>query len=123
MAETVRYPDGMVLCGPVSASATFVEQPTIVFEILSPSTHTVDRIDKCQEYASVRSVQRYVMLEQDRIAATVFERPGEDWVAHLLLSGQVLAMPEIGIELSLNELYDGIAVPQASEGEDQPATA
>ncbi len=48
------------------------------------------------------------MLEQARCAATVFARMGGDWAGHLLTGDAVLAMPEIGVDLPLAELYAGI---------------
>ena len=48
------------------------------------------------------------MLEQDSIAATMFERSGDDWVGHILSDADVLRMPEIGIAFPLAELYEGI---------------
>ena len=58
------------------------------------------------------SVRRYVMLEQDSQAATVFAREGDRWVGSLLTGDAVLAMPEIGIELPLAELYEGLDLSQ-----------
>jgi hypothetical protein len=58
---------------------------------------------------------RYVMLEQDRAAATVFERRGDDWVGHILLEDSILAMPEIGCAIPLTELYEGIDFSAAAE--------
>lgn len=49
------------------------------------------------------------MLEQDRQAATVFARAGDDWVGHVLSGDVVLAMPEIGVDLPLAELYEGVS--------------
>ena len=48
------------------------------------------------------------MLEQDSVAATVFERSGDDWIGHILADEAVLNMPEIGIEIPLADLYDGV---------------
>ena len=48
------------------------------------------------------------MLEQDFVGATVFARSGDDWVGHVLGADAILDMPEIGIELPLAELYEGI---------------
>jgi hypothetical protein len=54
------------------------------------------------------SVERYVMLEQDEQAATMFAREGERWVGTLLKGDAVLSMPEIGIEVKLAEFYEGL---------------
>jgi hypothetical protein len=78
----------------------------------------VDRIVKNREYQSIPSVMRYVMLEQDRVAATIFERRGDDWVGHVLTDGAVLAMPEIGIAIPLPELYEGIDLTVTGSGDE-----
>ena len=103
------------MCAPVPRGTTVVADPVVVFEVLSPSTYSTDHIVKNQEYRDTLSIQRYVMLEQDRQGATVFARAGNDWVGHVVSGDVVLAMPEIGVELSLAELYEGMtfATPAA----------
>jgi len=104
----IRYPDGMVICSPVDRAATLVRDPVVVFEVLSPSTARVDRIVKAREYQATPSVRRYVMLEQDGVGATVYARAGETWTHEILVAGAMLALPEIGVELPLSELYEGL---------------
>lgn len=109
-AGSIRYPDVFVTCTPGPGNSTVVRDPIVVFEILSPGTAKTDRITKNREYRATPSIRRYVMLEQDEIAATVFERAGqadEDWIGHILAADAVLRMPEIGAEVPLAELYDG----------------
>ena len=104
----IRYPDGMVVCTPVERGATVVRDPVVVFEVLSPSTAANDRIVKAREYQATPSVWRYVMLEQDSVGATAYARAGAGWTHDILIVGSVLALPEIGVELPLEELYEGI---------------
>ena len=111
VAGKVRYPDGAVTCSPVDGRSDILPDPVVVFEVLSPSTAAVDRVTKNAEYAATASIQRYVMLEQGRIAATVFEREGERWSGTVLLADAVLAMPEIGVAIALRDLYAGIDLP------------
>ena len=54
------------------------------------------------------SVQRYVMLEQDGVSATVYARSGETWTHEILIADSILSLPEIGVSLPLAELYEGI---------------
>jgi Uma2 family endonuclease len=115
VAGSIRYPDAFVVCSPVPRGTTVVTEPVAVFEVLSQSTSTIDHIVKNQEYRDTPSIQRYVMLEQDRQAATVFARQGDDWVGHVVDGDVVLAMPEIGVELPLAELYDGVAFTESPE--------
>jgi len=61
------------------------------------------------EYRATPSIQSYVMLEQQHVQATVFARTGDgQWIGRVLRAGETLALPEIDIELPLDELYDGI---------------
>jgi Uma2 family endonuclease len=117
-AGSVRYPDAFVTCSPIDPRATIGKDPVVIFEVLSRSTTGVDRIVKNREYQSIPSVMRYVMLEQDRVAATIFERRGDDWVGHVLTDGAVLAMPEIGIAIPLPELYEGIDLTVTGSGDE-----
>ncbi|HLY56457.1 MAG TPA: Uma2 family endonuclease [Stellaceae bacterium] len=117
--DTVRYPDGFVTCTSGTARDTVVGDPVVIFEVLSDSTATTDFREKNGEYAATPSVRRYVMLYQDKIAAVMFERGGDDWIGHLLAPDSVLMMPEIGIELPLAELYRGVEMAGEVKGEEE----
>jgi Uma2 family endonuclease len=106
--DHIRYPDGMVVCSPDVADARVVRDPVVIFEVLSPSTSTTDRLVKAREYQATPSVQRYVMLEQDTVAATVHVRSQEGWSVLVLKHDDDLGMPEIGVTLPLAELYEGL---------------
>jgi Uma2 family endonuclease len=113
VAGRVRYPDAVVTCAPVANDADTIPDPVVVFEVLSSSTAVTDRIEKNEEYRATASIQRYVMLEQTRRAATVFSRAGDDWVGHVLLGNASLAMPEIQVDLPLGDIYSGIEFADA----------
>ena len=114
VAGSIRYPDGFVFCSPMPAGSTVVRDPVVIFEVLSQSTGQTDLVTKNGEYAATPSVRRYVALSQDKMGGTMFERVGGDWVGHLLDADAMLSMPEIGIELPLAELYEGVEF--AAEG-------
>jgi len=114
---SIRYPDAFVVCSPGPPRATVVADPVVVFEVLSPSTASKDLFVKNREYWDTPSIRRYAMLTQDRIAATIFERQSDDWVGHVLGGNAVLAMPEIGVDVKLAELYEGRALGEAEIGD------
>jgi Uma2 family endonuclease len=103
-----RYPDAFVSCTPVARDSTIAVDPVMIFEVLSESTAGTDRTTKLTEYCSLSSVQRYVMLEQDQAAATVVTRTGSHWRLEVLDAHGTLVMPEIGVEVAMSELYDGL---------------
>jgi Uma2 family endonuclease len=106
--DHIRYPDGMVACSPADRTAKLVRDPVVIFEVLSASTAAQDRIVKAREYQATPSVQRYVMLEQDRIGATVHVRAQDGWSVLVLKDEDTLAMPEIGLSIPLAEFYEGL---------------
>ena len=114
----IRYPDAFVVCTPVPPRATVVADPVVVFEILSDSSTHTDLFVKNAEYRACPSVQRYVVLEQTQRGAMVFARKGEDWVNEALAGeAAVLALPEVGIEIPLAELYADVQMDEAEAAE------
>jgi len=121
--KTIRYPDGFVVCSPTVRGATRIPDPVVIFEVLSDSSARTDLITKNQEYAGVPTVRRYIVLAQDEMSGTMFERVGTDWVGHLLRADSILRMPEIDIELPLAELYEGVDLAAPESVTEPVATA
>lgn len=110
----IRYPDAFVFCTPVPPKDTVVREPVVVFEVLSEGTSRTDRIEKLREYGATPSIQRYVILEQDAIAAMVFVRKGGNLVVETLTGGDTLEMPEIDVRVPLAEFYVGLDFPDGA---------
>jgi len=111
---SIRYPDACVSCTPIRRGSTVVQDPVVIFEILSKGTAHTDRMVKNREYAATESVRRYVMLEQRGIEGMMFARSGQEnaWIGRILDPDAVISMPEIGIDLPLAELYAGVDFAQ-----------
>lgn len=112
---SIRYPDAFVLRSRLPVTATVTDQPVVVFEILSPSTSRIDRIVKAREYGSTPSIVRYVILEPNAVAATVFTRTTGVWAGIVVVGAVELDMPEIGISLPLAELYTDVEIEPDDE--------
>lgn|SRR6516225_8050495 len=107
-AGKVRYPDALVTRTPIDPNATTVDSPVVIFEVVSEDTARTDRIVKVREYQATPTIQRYVIIEQKSIGASVLTRRGSDWIATALTEGDSLHMPEIGIEIAIDEFYTGL---------------
>jgi len=118
LAQTVRYPDAMVICTPIANTAHEVTDPVVIFEILSDTTAETDLGAKNREYRDTSSVQRYVIIHQDAPAVTMFARQGHAWLGTLHGRNDTIAMPEIGIALPIAELYDGLEFPHSDGAQD-----
>ncbi|MGA8714401.1 MAG: hypothetical protein WB647_15475, partial [Roseiarcus sp.] len=70
-------------------------------------------------------VKRYVMLEQERIGATVLVRAQDGWSALILKDDDALDMPEIGLAIPLAEFYDGLGfeAQPVEDNDDRPPPA
>jgi Uma2 family endonuclease len=62
------YPDVSVVCGPERFDDTGQEiliNPTVIIEVLSPSTERYDRGKKFELYRTIDSLQEYLLIAQD----------------------------------------------------------
>ena len=107
-AGHIRYPDAVVVRLPVAPKTTVLTQPLVLFEIAGPETSTTDHTVKNREYRDTPSVARYVILERDIQGATVWCRDGDRWIGRIVTGDAVLALPEIGIDIPLMELYESL---------------
>lgn len=104
------YADAAVVCGEVERdpeSPTHVTNPTIVVEVLSPSTEEYDRGEKREHYQRLASLRDYVLVAQDRRWVEVVTRaPGGDWEHRVYSSGEVASLPSIACTFAVDELYE-----------------
>lgn len=124
VAGRIRYPDAFVACTPLTPRDTVRRDPVVVFEILSESTAHTDRVEKMHEYWETPSIRRYVLIEQDAVSVMAFARGKRSWVeGSVLWAGDTLALPEIGIELPVDALYDGLDPEALRAPSAEPPTA
>lgn len=107
---TYTYPDVMVVCGEqtVHAGAPQVSlvNPSLLFEVLSPSTESRDRNQKLQQYLQIPSLQGYFLVAQDKPLIEAHTRAGGDWrqLAYAGLNA-TLRIPAPACEIPLSDIY------------------
>ena len=104
------YPDLVVSCNdPAEEPDAYVEtRPTLVVEILSPSTAAIDRREKRVAYLAIETLQEYVLIAQDRAEVVVHRREGDDWLMETFVGGERVELGSIGFALDVDELYRGV---------------
>jgi len=112
IGDIVRYPDGLVTCSPITGDEYLTPNVVVAFEVISATSGRMDRIVKVREYAAVPSMLRYVIVETASVGLTVMDRLSGDakWTVTTLVADEVLAMPEIGVDIPVVELYEGLDV-------------
>ena len=103
------YPDVLVACdeqqlGPGST----LQNPVLIAEVLSRSTRNYDRGDKFASYRSLASLREYLTVEQERIAVEHWVKKSSQWVLDEYRNSSDVIRLEIGIELPLADIYEGI---------------
>ena len=103
------YPDIAVTCDkPRFEDDVFdtLLNPQVIIEVLSTSTENYDRREKFERYQQLESLQAYILISQDQIRVEHYLRQGEAWVpSELSALEDVMPLPSIGAELSLNQIY------------------
>jgi Uma2 family endonuclease len=105
------YPDCMVLCGSPqfwNEQSDVVLNPSLVVEVLSPSSERYDRGEKASYYRSVPSLQEILILSQDLVFAEHSTRQGDSTWRLVQYTGRNERVRVLGAELSLEEIYAGI---------------
>lgn len=109
------YPDLVVVCG----DPRFEDQeldtllnPTLIIEVLSPTTEAYDRGKKFEHYRTIESLAEYVLVSQDAPRIEQYVRQeGGSWLLTAtpgLDSRMILA--SVGCELALAEVYDKVSL-------------
>ena len=109
------YPDVSVYCGPLEQDMedpdgeTFTN-PSVIFEVLSPSTEAYDRGLKAASYRLIDSLKAYIFVSQETAHVEIFERQADNSWLLREARGQnaVLKIEPINVELPLSEIYDRV---------------
>jgi Uma2 family endonuclease len=102
----VAFPDVTVSCEPVVGMG--IHHPTVVFEVLSPSTAAYDLGDKAHAYRKVPSLRHLLLVSQDRIRVEHFHREAAEDDFVLTAIDRVdanLELTAISAEIPVVELY------------------
>ena len=111
--KSFRYPDVVVVCGdPIFKEGTndILTNPTVIFEVLSPTTELYDRSTKYFEYQQIPTLQDYVLVAQDTYRMEIFSRTDSKGWLHTMVSDldDRLTIPSIDVTLKLSAVYDAV---------------
>jgi Uma2 family endonuclease len=112
------YPDIAALCDkPRLENFKGVDtllNPSVIIEVLSPTTETYDRADKFEHYGYLESLQEYVLVSQKRMRVEQFVRDGANWLlSDLREPTAILRLAPITCEIPLADIYRGVDFPPA----------
>lgn len=103
------YPDVSMVCGaiegdPGDPGGSTITNPTLIVEVLSPSTEQVDRGEKWQDYQRIPSLQEYVLVSQSQPRIEWYRRLDSGGWEYREATEGVVQLPS-GVTLDLARLY------------------
>ena len=103
----VMYPDVMVTCRALAADDDRVSDPTVVVEVLSPTTERHDRVHKWRQYQTIHSLRHFVVVEQKERRIEIYSRAEHGWAfAAVEPPEDDVVLGAIGARLSLEAVYE-----------------
>ena len=106
--RSARRPDVTVDCAPPRGDSYEAHRPTVIVEVLSPSTRKIDRFTKLEEYRRHPSVRHILLVDPDTISAKIYSRADEGaWSDVDLIGGEaIMELTAIEVAMPLGALYE-----------------
>jgi len=116
-----RYPDLTALCGPLQiekiGGLDVLVNPSLIVEVLSPSSEALDRGDKFSYYQSIPTFQEYLLIAQHRpYVSHYWKQEGRLWLLNDSTNlSDVISCNSVPCELSLTAIYRGVDFERDAE--------
>lgn len=109
------YPDVTVICGQIetaSDDADAVVNPTLLVEVISPSSDRYDRVAKWNAYSRLPALKAYLLVDSSSGVVELFERDEDPdrWRKTALdgADGGLLPIASLAVVLDLGIVFEGV---------------
>jgi Uma2 family endonuclease len=103
-------PDVVVRCGPLT-TRTYITDPLVVAEVLSPSTMDVDRGDKLRFYKRQPTLRHIALVYQDQVRVEHYRRTDMGWETETLTTpDDLLVFEAVAFEMPIATVYFGVDI-------------
>ena len=108
------YPDAVIVCGEpqlLDDAQDTVLNPTVIFEVLSPSTQSYDRGDKFKLYRDIPSLHAYILVATDKPGVEQYcKRSDGTWTLQEFTDTEAaISINSINCTLLMAQIYEGVA--------------
>lgn len=113
--ESYFYPDASIICGELEMSDDIkdtVKNPSVIFEILSPSTEDYDLGKKFFYYLQIESLKEYITIDSTKQHIRIGRKqPNDAWkFEEYTQTNQSLWINTIEFSIPLYDMYEGIFI-------------
>jgi Uma2 family endonuclease len=108
------YPDVFVTCAESDrAHSHFKTAPTLVVEVLSPTTSAFDRGAKFAAYRKLPSLREYALVDTERQSVDLFRRDDTGhWVLYPSERGEMVEFASVGLSVPVEQLYEDVSTAE-----------
>ncbi len=113
--DVETYPDVTIICGEPHINPfdkNSIINPSVIFEVLSPSTERYDRGEKWEHYQRLDTLQEYLLVSQHKPKVEQYVRHDNGTWIFISAEGRDAVVMVLGIPLTLAEVYDKITFPE-----------
>jgi len=109
----ITYPDVTVVCGQpeyAGEKRDTIANPTVLVEVLSPSTEEYDRGTKANFYRFIPSLREFLLVGQTPVEIDHYRRMDDgSWQIVALRSGDdVVQLQSLEVSIPVAEIYQGV---------------
>ena len=107
-ANAFYYPDLLVRCQeqPLADDVRVIDDPTLIIEVLSPSTEGIDRREKLRAYRTLPSLKEYALVTQDECKLELYRRRGDiAWDIITFEPGDAVEFASVELQLPIADVY------------------
>jgi Uma2 family endonuclease len=110
VAGDVFYPDVFVTCDRADLRTELVfTAPSVIVEVLSPSTQAYDRGSKFTHYRQIETLREYLLVDPDSRELQLFRRGADGlFTLHDLSGAAAVEFASLGVTLDADEVFDGL---------------
>lgn len=109
-SEAYFYPDVLVTCDARDHRADLaMTAPTLVIEVLSPSTAAFDRGEKFATYRRIPSLREFVLVDPEQRRIELYRRgAGDVWTLHDIAPGAQLILDSLSTRVDWDRVFRNI---------------
>jgi Uma2 family endonuclease len=103
--DTFYEADLVVSCTPLETDMTTIPQPSVVIEVLSPTTAEHDRGGKLYDYRRIPSVREIALVASEQRHVEIWRRRGAKWEVEDLIGDAALELETVGVAIPFAAIY------------------
>ena len=111
------YPDVSVTCDDRDKITTqYITYPSLIVEVLSPSTEAYDRGGKFRLYANNPVLQDYLLVSSTSIEIDLYHKKDNgEWVITNYQEGDAIELKSINLTFAIAQIYQGLTLTIETE--------